>query len=141
LASTSLYVQQKNALLAELQAQLRELNRQSPAAKPPPALAGVQALLRAGQHLDEDWDRFRLHFEQVHPRFFEELQAKYPALTSHEQQLYCYFHINLSAKEIAALLNIDPASVRRAKTRLYKKIGAADQAAGRPTTAEGPTEE
>lgn len=141
LASTSLYVQQKNALLAELQAQLRELHRQSSGAEPPPALAGVQALLRAGQHLDEDWDRFRLHFEQVHPRFFEELQAKYPALTSHEQRLYCYFHINLSAKEIAALLNIDPASVRRAKTRLYKKIGAADQAAGRPAPAAGPAGE
>jgi DNA-binding CsgD family transcriptional regulator len=31
--------------------------------------------------------------------------------------------MNLSTKEIATLLNIDPASVRRAKTRLYKKIG------------------
>jgi len=141
LASTSLYVQQKNALLAELQAQLRELHRQSPGAEQPPALAGVRSLLQAGQYLDEDWSRFKLHFEQVHPRFFEELQAKYPALTSHEQRLYCYFHINLSTKEIAALLNIDPASVRRAKTRLYKKIGAADQVAGRPAPAESPAEE
>jgi DNA-binding CsgD family transcriptional regulator len=141
LASTSLYVQQKNALLAELQAQLRELHRQRPGAEQPPALAGVRSLLQAGQYLDEDWSRFKRHFEQVHPRFFEELQAKYPALTSHEQRLYCYFHINLSTKEIAALLNIDPASVRRAKTRLYKKIGAADQDAGRPAPAEGPAEE
>ncbi|NML67905.1 hypothetical protein HHL22_22115 [Hymenobacter sp. RP-2-7] len=136
LASTSLYVQQKNALLAELQDQLRALHRQSPAAERPAALAEVQALLQAGQHLDEDWGRFKLHFEQVHPRFFEELQAKYPALTSHEQRLYCYFHIQLATKEIAVLLNIDSASVRRAKTRLYKKIAAADQAAGRP--APGP---
>jgi DNA-binding CsgD family transcriptional regulator len=133
LASTSLYVQQKNALLAELQQQLRELHRQSPAAERPTALAGVQSLLQAGQYLDEDWGRFKVHFEQVHPRFFEELQGRYPALTSHEQRLYCYFHIQLATKEIAALLNIDPASVRRAKTRLYKKIGAVDEAAGRPT--------
>lgn len=141
LASTTLYVQQKNALLAELHQQLRELHRQSSAAERPAALAGVQSLLQAGQYLDEDWGRFKVHFEQVHPRFFEELQARYPALTSHEQRLYCYFHIQLATKEIAALLNIDPASVRRAKTRLYKKIGAADQAAGRPATAPEPARE
>jgi hypothetical protein len=141
LASTSLYVQQKNALLAELHQQLRELHRQSPAAERPAALVGVQSLLQAGQYLDEDWGRFKVHFEQVHPRFFEELQARYPALTSHEQRLYCYFHIQLATKEIAALLNIDPASVRRAKTRLYKKIGAADEAASRPTAASEPAGE
>ena len=38
-------------------------------------------------------------------------------------RLHAYFHINLSTKEIATLLNIDPASVRRAKTRLLKKMG------------------
>jgi DNA-binding NarL/FixJ family response regulator len=136
LASTTLYVQQKNALLAELHQQLRELHRQSPATERPAALAGVQSLLQAGQYLDEDWGRFKVHFEQVHPRFFEDLQARYPALTSHEQRLYCYFHIQLSTKEIAALLNIDPASVRRAKTRLYKKIGAAEEAAGSPSAEQ-----
>ena len=131
LASTTLYVQQKNVLLAELKQQMQELSAQSPGGRPP-ELAGIQSLLQASLYLDEDWGRFKRHFEQVHPRFFEELQARYPALTSHEQRLYCYFHINLSTKEIAALLNIDPASVRRAKTRLYKKIAITDQAVGRP---------
>ena len=131
LASTSLYVQQKNALLAELKQQLQELHPPGANGRAP-ELAGVQSLLQASQYLDEDWGRFKLHFEQVHPRFFEELQARYPALTSHEQRLYCYFHIQLSTKEIAALLNIDPASVRRAKTRLYKKIAAAGHPAAAP---------
>ncbi|WP_460503674.1 7TM diverse intracellular signaling domain-containing protein, partial [Hymenobacter agri] len=134
LASTTLYVQQKNALLAELKQQIQELGAQGPV--PQKELAGIKSILRTSLHLDEDWSRFKLHFEQVHPRFFEELQAKYPALTSNEQRLYCYFHIHLATKEIAALLNIDPASVRRAKTRLFKKIAAADVAAGRTPSAE-----
>ncbi|WP_400193790.1 7TM diverse intracellular signaling domain-containing protein [Hymenobacter sp. B81] len=129
LASTTLYVQQKNALLAELKQQIQELNAQSPGKQK--ELSGIQSLLQSSLYLDEDWSKFKRHFEQVHPRFFEELQARYPALTTNEQRLYCYFHIRLSTKEIAALLNIDPASVRRAKTRLYKKIAAADEAAGR----------
>ena len=135
LASTTLYVTQKNALLAELKQQIQELH---PAGAGRPAeLAGIRSLLQTSLHLDEDWGRFRLHFEQVHPRFFEELQARYPALTSHEQRLCSYFHIHLSTKEIAALLNIDPASVRRAKTRLYKKMAAADLAAGRTPPPAG----
>jgi len=134
LASTTLYVQQKNALLAELKTQIKELA--APGAGQPKELAGIKSLLQSSLYLDEDWGRFKLHFEQVHPRFFEDLQARYPALTSHEQRLYSYFHIQLSTKEIAALLNIDPASVRRAKTRLYKKIAAADEAAGHPAAPE-----
>ncbi len=121
LASTTLYVTQKNALLAELKQQLLELRPGKPQ-----ELAGVKSILESSLYLDEDWSKFRRHFEQVHPRFFEELEARYPALTKHEQRLYSYFHIQLSTKEIAALLNIDPASVRRAKTRLFRKIAAAD---------------
>jgi DNA-binding CsgD family transcriptional regulator len=129
LASTSLYVTQKNALLAELKQQIQELNAQSPDKQKD--WSSIQSILQTSLYLDEDWVKFKRHFEQVHPRFFEELQTLYPALTKHEQRLYCYFHINLSTKEIAALLNIDPASVRRAKTRLYKKMALVDQAAGR----------
>lgn len=139
LASTTLYVQQKNALLAELRQQLQELRAPGLGGRTQ-ELAGVQSLLQSNLYLDEDWNKFKLHFEQVHPRFFEELQANYPALTKHEQRLYSYFHINLSTKEIAALLNIDPASVRRAKTRLYKKMTAADEAAGRPGAEPTPEE-
>lgn len=134
LASTSLYVQQKNALLAELKQQIQELNVQRPNQQK--ELAGIKTILQTNLYLNEDWSKFKRHFEQVHPRFFEELQDHYPALTKNEQRLYCYFHINLATKEIAALLNIDPASVRRAKTRLFKKITAADVAAGRTPPAE-----
>ena len=94
-------------------------------------MASIQAGLNSYVYLDGDWARFNVLFEQVQPRFFDERQTVYPSLSRYEQQLANYFHIQLSAKEIAALLNIDPASVRRAKTRLFKKIAAADVAAGR----------
>jgi len=58
----------------------------------------------------------------VHPSFFNNLQTAHPQLTKYELRLYAYFHINLSTKEIAALLNIAPSSVRQAKARLNKKM-------------------
>ncbi|WP_192822059.1 7TM diverse intracellular signaling domain-containing protein [Rufibacter sp. LB8] len=125
LASSTLYMEQKNAMLAQLKQQIKDLDKNSPNVEPK-ELAGIKSLLNANLHLDDDWLKFKLHFEQVHPYFFQDLQARYPALTKNEQRLYSYFHINLSTKEIAALLNIDPASVRRAKTRLLKKMAATD---------------
>lgn len=121
LASTTMYIVQKNELLASLRAQLTRLNKQNPPGWHQ-ELKGIESILRSNLYLDADWGKFRVHFEQVHPNFFEDLRARHPSLTKYEIRLYAYFHINLSTKEIAALLNIDPASVRRAKTRLYKKM-------------------
>jgi 7TM diverse intracellular signalling len=124
LASTTLYIVQKNELLASLKTQIKELNKQYPNSKQP-GLQSIESILQSNLYLDDDWSKFKLHFEQVHPNFFKDLQEKYPSLTKNEIRLHAYFHINLSTKEIAALLNIDPASVRRAKTRLYKKMAIA----------------
>jgi DNA-binding NarL/FixJ family response regulator len=111
-------------LLASLKTQIKELNKQYPNSKQP-GLQSIESILQSNLYLDDDWSKFKLHFEQVHPNFFKDLQEKYPSLTKNEIRLHAYFHINLSTKEIAALLNIDPASVRRAKTRLYKKMAIA----------------
>lgn len=121
LASTTMYIVQKNELLAGLRSQLTKLNKQNPPGWHQD-LKGIESILRSNLYLDADWGKFKVHFEQVHPNFFDDLLARHPSLTKHEIRLYAYFHINLSTKEIAALLNIDPASVRRAKTRLYKKM-------------------
>lgn len=121
LASSSLYIVQKNELLATLQAQIKELHRLYPE-KNARELQEIRSALQNQVYLDAEWGKFKVHFEQVHPDFFEEWQTRHPGLTKNELRLLAYFHINLSTKEIAALLNIDPASVRRAKTRLYKKM-------------------
>lgn len=122
LASSTLYMVQKNELLNRLKEQIKELNNLNSDHKKP-ALQDIESTLQKSIYLDADWAKFKLHFEQVHPQFFEELLAQHPTLTKNEIRLCAYFHINLSTKEIASLLNIDPASVRRAKTRLYKKMG------------------
>ena len=122
LASSTLYMVQKNELLTRLKAQIKELNNLNPDYKKQ-ELQHIESTLQKSMYLDADWAKFKLHFEQVHPHFFTELQSQHPTLTKNEIRLCAYFHINLSTKEIASLLNIDPASVRRAKTRLYKKMG------------------
>jgi hypothetical protein len=124
LASSALHMVQKSELLAFLKDQLQKLNwldRYHTKRN----LHELNQLLESNIQLDSDWSKFKIHFEQVHPDFFQELKRDYPSLTQKEIRLHTYFQMKLSHKEIAALLAIDPASVRRAKTRLYKKMGIA----------------
>ncbi len=121
LASATLYISQKNELLSSLKTHFEVLRKKLPATTQV-LLKSIESLIKNNQYLDDDWERFRIHFEQVHPDFFKNLEVKHPNLTKNEVRLCAYFHINLSTKEIAALLNINPASVRKAKMRLGKKI-------------------
>jgi len=123
LVGNSLHMHQKNKLLSDLKTQVQNIDSSNPLDQPE-ILKNIKASLKHSQYLDENWSDFKMHFEQVHPSFFNNLMTDYPTLTTYELRLYAYFHINLSTKEIAALLNIAPASVRQAKTRLYKKIKA-----------------
>jgi 7TM diverse intracellular signalling/7TMR-DISM extracellular 2 len=121
LTSTTLYTTQRNELLTDLKVHVQVLSRSVPnSAKT--VIDSIETLIQSNMNLDSDWERFKIHFEQVHPNFFDNLQAQYPTLTKNELRLSAYFHLNLSTKEIAALLNIDPASVRTAKMRLNKKM-------------------
>jgi DNA-binding CsgD family transcriptional regulator len=121
LMGNSLHIHQKNKILSDLKAQLQHIDPLNSVDRLK-VLKDMKSSLNDSQYLDEKWDDFKLHFEQVHPSFFENLIAAHPSLTTYELRLYAYFHINLSTKEIAALLNIAPASVRQAKTRLHKKM-------------------
>jgi hypothetical protein len=126
LVGNSLYIHQKNKLLADLKDQIQDIDNLYPHVKHP-GLKSIKSSLKDSQYLDLEWDKFKLHFEQVHPDFFKTLRSKHPSLTQNELRLYAYFHIHLSTKEIAALLNIAPASVRQAKARLNKKMAGALQ--------------
>ena len=121
LATNSMYLFQKNEMLSNLKKQIEGLSKQS-ATQHKEVLKKIKETFDNNTHLDANWDSFKVHFEQVHPDFFKDLLEKHPSLTPNEVRLCAYFHLKLSAKEIAALLNIDPTSVHRAKTRLNKKM-------------------
>lgn len=120
LTSNALYMYQKNEMLTELQKQIERLSTKSNQSKE--AFKEIKAAIQNNLNLETDWDKFKLHFEQVHPDFFKDLLAKCPSLTPYEMRLLAYLHLNMSTKEIATLLNINPDSVYKAKTRLNKKL-------------------
>ncbi|GAB2604544.1 tetratricopeptide repeat protein [Spirosoma areae] len=127
LASNALFAYQKNEMLGDLKEQVDELLLE-PDKPQKQKLKAIQKFIQSNLHFEADWDGFKLHFEQVHPRFFEKLQTNFPDLTPNELKLCAYTRINLSNKEIARLLNINSSSVEMARYRMKKKVGLEGQA-------------
>jgi tetratricopeptide (TPR) repeat protein/DNA-binding CsgD family transcriptional regulator len=69
------------------------------------------------------WNEFLLLFSNVYPSFFEKLKTQHPQLTQNELRICALMKLNLSLLEISNALNITAESVRKARYRLYKKIG------------------
>ncbi|WP_053990484.1 transcriptional regulator [Mangrovimonas sp. TPBH4] len=72
---------------------------------------------------DNEWTEFTGYFEQIHPQFFQNLNAAADeALSPAELRLAMLLRLNLSSKEIASILRITPDSVRIARYRMRKKL-------------------
>ena len=121
LAASTLFMVQKNELLHQLKTQINELKGASQY-QLERNVDGMMSLLDNNDRIDTGWETFKIHFEQVHPSFFDDLKREHSTLTQKETRLSAYLKMQLSNKEIAVLMGIDQASVRRAKTRLLKKM-------------------
>lgn len=72
---------------------------------------------------DDEWNRFKIHFEKVHPDFFNKLKSESNELTENDLRLCAYIKIGMRAKDIAAMLSVSPASVNTNRYRLRRKLG------------------
>ena len=74
------------------------------------------------------WNEFLLVFTRVYPDFFTRLKTDYPDLSLHELRICALMKMNLSSHDLTEIMSITYESVRKARYRIYKKIGlASDQ--------------
>ncbi|MCF8337751.1 MAG: tetratricopeptide repeat protein [Bacteroidales bacterium] len=115
LAASAMQISNKNKLLEEIQqisqsTQGDEINKK------------VSRLLSTNYSNEEEWEQLMMHFEKVHPGFFDKLRNKFSDLTDYDLRLAAYLKINLNSKEIAQVLNITPSAVKKSRQRLRKKM-------------------
>ena len=122
LTSTAMFVAQKNQMLMELQDHLSKLT-DSQSSISEKDLRNIRNKIRGNIRFKEDWEKVKLHFEEVYPKFFQNLTSTYPKLTSLELKHCAYLRMNLSVKEVARILNVEPKSVQMSHYRLKKKLG------------------
>lgn len=71
---------------------------------------------------DDTQALFEKYFNEIHDGFYDKLLKSHPDLSKTEMKLCAYIKLNLNTKEIAAYMNIAPASVDVARYRLRKKL-------------------
>jgi tetratricopeptide (TPR) repeat protein len=72
-----------------------------------------------------DWLRFRAQFENAFPAFFARLLYKYPTLTPAETRLVALVRLGRSTPEMAAMLGVNPDTIKKTRQRLRKELGLA----------------
>ncbi len=122
LASVAIQITHKDEMLTKLKKNLEIVSKNIN----PESRIELNQLIRtidSDIKLDEDWNNFTKHFEEVHYDFFKHLKNNYPLLTPKDLKMCAYLRINLSTKEIAPLLNISVRGVEISRYRLRKKLG------------------
>lgn len=65
---------------------------------------------------------FESYFDEANEEFFKRLKEKYPDLTPNDLRLCAFIRMNISTKEIAAILNISYRGAEVSRYRLRKKM-------------------
>jgi DNA-binding CsgD family transcriptional regulator len=115
----ALQLAQKNELLENLKTDIESINKNANDGK---SLQSLINTIQFNQNDEEVWESFKTRFEQVHVGFNKRILEKYPSVTTNDLRLISLIKMNLSSKEIANILNITPAGIKKARYRLRKKL-------------------
>jgi tetratricopeptide (TPR) repeat protein len=121
LTSFTLNMIQKKEMLENLKSEIETI-REKADGESRAQLNKIISTINFSQHLDRDWDNFRLYFEQVHQGFFNNLQTQFPDLNANDLRLCALIKLNLDTKQIASVMDISPESAKVAKHRIRKKL-------------------
>lgn len=119
LSITNMFISSRNELIGDLLKHLTDI-------KEVQGITGVQTLV---QHLKQllktsnERDNFIINFESANPDFIRKLKEMHPELSSSDIRFLSYIRMNMSTKDIASLININPESCKRRKIRISKKLG------------------
>ncbi len=121
LASQTVFILQKNKLLSQLKEQIKNIQAANTTGIASD-LKTMSRTIKQNMNFDDDWHRFKLHFEEVHPHFFSKLHKEFPNLNSNEIRFCTYIRMGLITKEIAQLQGINASSVQKTRYRIKKKM-------------------
>ncbi len=83
--------------------------------------------INIGKLLEKDWENFNKYFGNVNKDFHDKLDETNDKLTQHEKRICALIKVNLTNREIATILNIEPKSAKMAKYRIKKKLKLDEQ--------------
>jgi DNA-binding NarL/FixJ family response regulator len=89
--------------------------------------AQINEIIQNNINIDEEWKNFKLHFDKVHPHFFEKLKQLCSDLTEENLKICAYIKMGMTPKQIAQLLHVVTGSVNKTLYRLKKKLHLSEE--------------
>lgn len=121
ISTHTLHIIQKNETLKDLKEKLEKLLK-SPNKLPVAEIRKTIKIIDDSYRMDNDWEDFRLYFEQIYTGFYAKLKVNCHSLTSQELKHCALIRLNLSMNECASILGISPDSVKVSRSRIRKKL-------------------
>lgn len=121
ISSSTLLLANKNEVLQQISDITKRYSEQN--LIPTEYVKQINSVIGDSLKNDDEWSRFKLHFDSVHPGFFVKLKEISAELTENDLRLCAYVRIGIRAKQIAGMLSISPDSVNSNRYRLRKKLG------------------
>ncbi len=121
LSSYTVNFVRKNRLFEDLIESIQDIKKRSSSAVNKDLIT-IEKTVKKHIQIDQDWEDFKLRFENVHKGFFDKLHKKFPSLTNNDLRLSVLVKMNFSIKELSEMFGISPESVKTARYRLKKKL-------------------
>ncbi|RDI05808.1 tetratricopeptide repeat protein [Flavobacterium sp. AG291] len=118
LSAKALYLSDRNQLIEDI---LVSLSKKTKLSKDT-SLANQIKTLKSQLRIDNEWDDFITHFEELNQGFLNRLKTLHPTLTANDVRFVAYIYMNLSVKEISSILNITIEACRKRKERIAHKM-------------------
>jgi DNA-binding CsgD family transcriptional regulator len=121
LSAHALLLSGKNTILRQIDNHIKALPTDNHDVK------AIRQIVKNNLTADQAWENFMIHFNKVHPGFFEKLKTCAPSLTENNLRLCAYLRISMATKQIAQVLSMSPDNVRKSSYRLKKKLGLGEE--------------
>jgi len=125
LASSAMHLVKKGELVSKMKLDLGQIIKGVSNSQAEAELKKMIRSISDDDKMDQEWEHFTMHFDQVHSNFVSDLKEKHVSISNNEVKLCAYLRMNLSTKEIAQLLNISVRGVEVSRYRLRKKLDLA----------------
>lgn len=118
---------EKNKAFQQMEADVKQLKNQIEQQEGEPSNlnfeAGAEQLRNTVFLTSTDWIRFKNLFKKLHPDFFDQLKALNPKLSPAEIRFAALSKLELSTKDMAAMLKVTEVSIRQTRKRIRLKFG------------------
>lgn len=121
LAAQTLHLVHKNTLMTDVNDILQQVNTDENSFSQ--AYKRIKGLMNIDEEAQKDWQAYKAYFTEVYHDFDTRFQQEFGEMSDSELKLASLLKMKLSTKEIAAILHVQPESIRKSKYRLKKKLG------------------